>query len=445
MECRFAHLYKQYFKYPQVKNYYDYSMSNIEILHENNITNTIHFPYLLNDSENKFLKDIRMSSRVEYDFGIICSGGHQTNEVSDLEPPRRKKVIQQLIDNGFSINIISGWGKNRDIELGKCNKIINLHGEFANQTSMIFEHLRCNRLLDAGYSILSEESVRLSSEFVNKYPKLEFISYSDFFNLKNDSSKYSSYLNLEPEEVFEPEQSFESEEVFELNTQNTQNTQNIESLSKMKDKFICKCIEWSDIYEHLPTLYNYSLECDSIFETGVRGCVSSWAFAYGLATSNTTNTNNTNTNTKKRKKYLLNDIDDCTENISELYNLCKEVDIDISYIWFNNLKIEFIETFDLTFIDTWHVYGQLKRELEKYSKITNKYIIMHDTTVDEWHGENARGGHDDYLDSQKSGIPIEEIRIGLWPAIEEFLLLNKDWVLHERFTNNNGLTILKKV
>jgi hypothetical protein len=70
---------------------------------------------------------------------------------------------------------------------------------------------------------------------------------------------------------------------------------------------------------------------------------------------------------------------------------------------------------------------------------------MHDTTVDEWHGENARGGHDDYLDSQKSGIPIEEIRIGLWPAIEEFLLLNKDWVLHERFTNNNGLTILKKI
>jgi len=26
---------------------------------------------------------------------------------------------------------------------------------------------------------------------------------------------------------------------------------------------------------------------------------------------------------------------------------------------------------DLTFIHTWHVYGQLKRELEKFSKVIN--------------------------------------------------------------------------
>ena len=34
----------------------------------------------------------------------------------------------------------------------------------------------------------------------------------------------------------------------------------------------------SDIMEHLVTLYKYSKECDSVFETGVRGCISSWAF-----------------------------------------------------------------------------------------------------------------------------------------------------------------------
>lgn len=28
------------------------------------------------------------------------------------------------------------------------------------------------------------------------------------------------------------------------------------------------------------------------------------------------------------------------------------------------------------FIDTWHVYEELKRELNKFSKITNKYIIL---------------------------------------------------------------------
>jgi hypothetical protein len=58
----------------------------------------------------------------------------------------------------------------------------------------------------------------------------------------------------------------------------------------------------------------------------------------------------------------------------------------------NNLLLEFNETFDLTFIDTWHIYGELNRELEKFSKTTNKYIIMHDTTIDEWHGETIRNG-----------------------------------------------------
>ena len=77
-------------------------------------------------------------------------------------------------------------------------------------------------------------------------------------------------------------------------------------------------------------------------------------------------------------------------------------------------------------------------------KITNKYIIMHDTTVDEWKGESIRMGSDVNKESEMSGIPVEEITKGLWPAIEEFLESNPDWELLERFTNNNGLTVLRK-
>jgi hypothetical protein len=33
---------------------------------------------------------------------------------------------------------------------------------------------------------------------------------------------------------------------------------------------------------------------------------------------------------------------------------------------------------------------------------------------------------------------------GLWPAVEEFLQENKNWSLKERFTHNNGLTILER-
>jgi hypothetical protein len=35
------------------------------------------------------------------------------------------------------------------------------------------------------------------------------------------------------------------------------------------------CNRRSDINEHLPTLYRYAKQCESVFETGVRGCISS--------------------------------------------------------------------------------------------------------------------------------------------------------------------------
>ena len=188
----------------------------------------------------------------------------------------------------------------------------------------------------------------------------------------------------------------------------------------------------TDIMEHLQTLYKYSLECDSVFETGVRGCVSTYAFVYGLL----------NGNNNIRKKIFMNDINNC--NVNEILEISKNFDIDIRYEWKNNLLLELDENYDITFIDTWHVYGQLKRELNKFSKITNKYIIMHDTTCDEIDGETIRNNWNAEEQSILSGIPIDEINKGLWPAIEEFLETNTQWYIKERFTNNNGLTILAK-
>jgi len=188
----------------------------------------------------------------------------------------------------------------------------------------------------------------------------------------------------------------------------------------------------SDINQHLPTLYKYARECETILETGVRGCVSSWALVYGLLNNNSDN-----------KAIILNDISPC--NVDELLARTKNLPIIVQYKWVNNLQLEIPYNVDLTFIDTWHVYGQLKRELDKFSKITNKYIIMHDTTVDEWEGESIRL-HSNIDDQVKfSGFPRDEITRGLWPAISEFLSLHPEWVLHERFTNNNGLTILKRI
>lgn len=190
-----------------------------------------------------------------------------------------------------------------------------------------------------------------------------------------------------------------------------------------------------DINEHLPTLARYASECESIIELGVRGCISSWAFCKGLLD-----------NSKPVKKMFLNDITVC--DIESLLCAAKspDVNIDVTYQWINDLLVDTscLEP-DLTFIDTWHVYAQLKRELEKYSKITKKYIIMHDTEVDANYGETIRCGWNAEEQSRQTGYQVEEINRGLIPAVVEFLENNPEWTMHEHYKNNNGLTILQRI
>ena len=203
------------------------------------------------------------------------------------------------------------------------------------------------------------------------------------------------------------------------------------NIEKIKAKFKNECNRISDINEHLPTLYSYAKECESIIECGVRGCVSSWAFASGLLDNN-----------KPIKKILLNDIEEC--NIADFLKVTQNTNLIVNYVWCSDLDLQVNTNIDMTFIDTLHVYGQLKRELEKFSKVTNKYIIMHDTTVDEIYGECIRCGWNAEELSSTTGFSVEEINKGLQPAIDEFLKLNPEWILDKKYTNNNGLTILKK-
>ena len=70
---------------------------------------------------------------------------------------------------------------------------------------------------------------------------------------------------------------------------------------------------------------------------------------------------------------------------------------------------------------------------------------MHDTSVDDYKGETIRLGWNAKEQSIKTGIPVDEINKGLMPAITEFLESNNNWKIREKFTNNNGLTILEKL
>ncbi len=168
------------------------------------------------------------------------------------------------------------------------------------------------------------------------------------------------------------------------------------------------CTRPSDINEHLPTLKKYADECEHITEMGVRWIVSTYALLMGKP--------------KKLISYDINPIN--SEPIQEMVKDVTEFEFRVA----NTLDLEIEET-DLLFIDTLHNYNQLKSELELHGNKAKKYIIFHDTTAFEWIGES----YENKMDEK-----------GLWYAIEEFLETNPHWEILERFTNNNGLTILKR-
>ena len=638
--------------FPNFK-YYDYSESNLKILEENeiNIQDKIYLPYKCSDDELKRLINLNKNTKKEFDFGIVKASGGTVTE-------RRLKIVEFLKENNFTVNIIEGWSDDRDTELAKCKIILNIHGNLGTTISLIFEHIRCDRLLKAGFNILSEESLNLDPSFINSYPNLQTTYYDNFFNIEHIIECYNNKLctsthnnyvlnvlqdayrriNIHNEHInfleklskdFYPENmiiydigssvlhwtqnarnlwkdstiypfdgmtemklfydeynkqnntnydynvgvlcdedykriSFyqndelsggnsyykeighpDSHKIFTesnikhkigmkletivknknipmpdlikidvqgaeldilkgsmsvinhakflivelqhteynegaplcnqtrdfliengwqvyaekfsnngpdadwcfINTRCNDHNDHIESSSKQHIKKIydelCSnknpfdyYLNPIDIYEHLPTLYKYATQCDSILETGVRASVSSWAFVHGLINNNSEN-----------RKIILNDIDVC--DIDVLLDYTNNIpNLNVSYKWINNLELNLKENIDLTFIDTWHVGGHLKKELAKFSEVTNKFIIMHDTTIDEFTSEAIRANLSEEQIQKlaiDSSMSVDDVKMGLWPAIDDFLKNNNNWVLHERFTNNNGLTILKKV
>jgi hypothetical protein len=165
--------------------FFDYSKTNQIILQNNGINNVKILEYIPYEKETKYLQHLLVTTNKVYDFGII-----------EFDRPienfcwRRKHCINTLFANGFKILIISGWKDARDSQLAKCKYILNIHGQNVDyewpkeeHTTQIFEHIRCNRLLEAGFNILSESSLNLEPNFIKKYPNLLFMDYNEILKL----------------------------------------------------------------------------------------------------------------------------------------------------------------------------------------------------------------------------------------------------------------------
>ena len=177
---------------------------------------------------------------------------------------------------------------------------------------------------------------------------------------------------------------------------------------ELSDIFKMACEDKTDINEHLPTLLKYGQMVDRVTEFGVRGGCSTLTWWYA------------NPKTLRCYDIVQCDTHDYLMSKAECANKS-----DYKFFKADVLKVEIEET-DLLFIDTYHTYTQLSKELALHGNKSRRYLIFHDTVTFGTRGEDHR-------------TP------GIIAAINEFLWKNKHWSVEEVFTNNNGLLVLKRV
>jgi hypothetical protein len=165
------------------------------------------------------------------------------------------------------------------------------------------------------------------------------------------------------------------------------------------------CAKDTDIHEHLPVLSELTSQCTHVTELGVGWAQSTRAFL--------------------RHDIELHSYEFMPQpGIREFFEEAKNAGRNVTLHIDDTRKIEIAET-DLLFVDSLHIYEQVQKELELHANKARKYIGFHDTTT--------------YADNGEFGGK------GIWPAIQEFIDSHPEWQLVERRTNNNGLTILKRV
>jgi len=162
----------------------------------------------------------------------------------------------------------------------------------------------------------------------------------------------------------------------------------------------------SDINENVHILYDLAKECKTVVEMGVRTGVSTRAFL--------------NADVELLAFDLFID-----SRVYDLFDKAKKAGKKVQYIKEDVLNIEIEET-DLLFIDTYHTYDQLRKELQLHGNKAKKYIAFHDTHTFGLKGEDGK--------DQK----------GLMTAIIEFMIENPHWKFKINRTNNNGLMVIER-
>lgn len=176
----------------------------------------------------------------------------------------------------------------------------------------------------------------------------------------------------------------------------------------LDEAYRAACTTPHDINEHMPTLRRLGSVCLHVTEMGTRYGASLLALLHCGA-----------------RRVVAYDLH-VPPTIGRLWTFAAAAGVDFRFVRGNTLE-ETIEPTELLLIDTFHTYGQLRVELERHAPRVLRYIALHDTATFGLTGEDGR-------------TP------GLMRAVEEFLANNRGrWTTLAHRTNNNGLTVLRRI
>ena len=131
---------------------WDYSKINIEILKQYNIQ-AKHIDIV--SPKSYIHKILSYKPQIfEYDVGFVGAFSE-----------RRKKILRELVKNEKKVMYTENiYGEERDKELAKCKIILNIH---CHEDFQIFELARCEPWIQAGYIVISENSMENDYRVIN--------------------------------------------------------------------------------------------------------------------------------------------------------------------------------------------------------------------------------------------------------------------------------------
>ncbi len=160
---------------------------------------------------------------------------------------------------------------------------------------------------------------------------------------------------------------------------------------------------YSDIHRHLDIIYKYAQKCDVGIEFGCRLGSSTFALLLGL--------------------HTLYSCD--IEHMQSTYEFLNPY-FGERFVRYHGYSFDFdmIDEADLLFVDSWHTYETVRKELTIHGHKIKKYIMFHDTVS---YGERGEDGGE-----------------GILKAINEFLEANPEWKIIYQVDFNNGFMIIER-